>query len=727
MSKASKLYKVLMTAMIVAIAGMLLASGIIALQKSMKLNLSFNMNPNIFCRIDASIGDNTSYNTIFCNTPNNATIGAGWSGNGNTLTFTNSSTDMVKTVYLKIWNHTETRVMIETTNHTSVISAGTLATGTQGSEFSVSVPANGNASLDFSQVFAIDVSGVSHATITPQSNVYTIDGTYYVKSGATPTFAIESSEHYDELDDVTVSSTAEKSFSNGVLTLSNITGDVVVSASPIAMTYTITFNANGGTGGSTQAVQYGNTYSIPTEPTRADYTFLGWATSSGATSATWEAGSTDTQTCSGNKDWYAVWQSNNVTITFTSTTNNLQVNSINGTTITTITSLPMKKTETKNVVVTSSYGVGYWSRTANYSVTSGSATVSFDSLTGDLTITNPSGDVTIDVADHANAFKPWTYGTYVDSGASTIGTQVTYNTVYYPAFKGYKYVKFKDVDTWDPTYSSYSGAPVPLRFIIIGAGSSVSNATMLGAVQNTYVTSYAFKGTLTNAKYSNTGKNSELGDSQVLLLSEQVVDRMYYGSDYGLWTHSGSTIRIFLNGDFYTNSGLSSYASYIPTPTLKTAWRYHSGTNYGATYNSQKCVEDTSSKIFVLASRNGKFTSGTSAANGIHVTNTNTSYQTVKYGYQNYCVEDYLGTSDATFTFKVPTETSFSGGNCTYEDAKLKSIAGMYTSSWWLRSGVCDDTYYAYFVNYSGAVYGSVVNYNNGVRPSFILDISNSF
>ena len=114
MSKASKLYKVLMTAMIVAIAGMLLASGIIALQKSMKLNLSFNMNPNIFCRIDASIGDNTSYNTIFCNTPDNATIGAGWSGNGNTLTFTNSSTDMVKTVYLKIWNHTETRVMIET-------------------------------------------------------------------------------------------------------------------------------------------------------------------------------------------------------------------------------------------------------------------------------------------------------------------------------------------------------------------------------------------------------------------------------------------------------------------------------------------------------------------------------------------------------------------------------------------------------------------------------------
>ena len=689
MSKASKLYKVFMTAMIVAIAGMLLASGLIALQKSMKLNLSFNMNPNIFCRIDASIGDNTSYNTIFCNTPDNATIGAGWSGNGNTLTFTNSSADMVKTVYLKIWNHTETRVMIETTNHTSVISAGTLATGTQGSEFSVSVPANGKANLDFSQVFAVDVSGVSHATVTPESNVYTIGGTYYVKSGATPTFAIESSEHYDELDDVTVSSTAEKSFLNGVLTLSNITGDVIVTASASAMSYTITYYKNAGdttTVHTTQSVTYDDPYSIPTEPTRADYIFLGWATSSDATSATWEAGSTSTQTCSGNKDWYAVWQANNVTITFT-TSSNLQVNSINGTTATPLTSLDMKTTETKNVVVTSTT-TGQWSRAVTCSVTGGSADVSLDKFTGDLTITTPTGDTTINISENVGAFKPWTYGTYVNNEGSAIGDKVSYNTVHYPAFEGYKYIQFQNKSEITTTNHDGTTQTVPLRWIAIGAGANV----------NTIFTE-------TNANVP-TGDGvdlgKDLGDDQVLVLSEKLLLKDSFddnnnngskddGVDLGDW--NDSTLKAWLNGDtgvtgassynnrtyFLDATGWSTYVAnnYIATTTTKTA--------DNSVRSNTSLENDNGCSIFLLA----------------HYY-TNSKYPV--YGLQNYMIQTYLGAAGTS---------------------KYIGYLGTTATYWWLRSGDSDSYSRAYFVDYGGYVnFGPVNSRNIAVRSSFILNLA---
>ncbi|MBR4407988.1 MAG: BspA family leucine-rich repeat surface protein [Clostridia bacterium] len=46
MSKSNRIYKIFMTTMIVAIAGMLLAMGIIAAQKTMKLGVQFSSNPN---------------------------------------------------------------------------------------------------------------------------------------------------------------------------------------------------------------------------------------------------------------------------------------------------------------------------------------------------------------------------------------------------------------------------------------------------------------------------------------------------------------------------------------------------------------------------------------------------------------------------------------------------------------------------------------------------------
>ena len=73
---------------------------------------------------------------------------------------------------------------------------------------------------------------------------------------------------------------------------------------------TITFNANGGSGApSKQQKIIGETTYIPyTKPTRSGYAFQGWSTSSWATSADYQPGSTYTPY--GNMTFYAVWSQN---------------------------------------------------------------------------------------------------------------------------------------------------------------------------------------------------------------------------------------------------------------------------------------------------------------------------------------------------------------------------------------------------------------------------------
>ena len=71
--------------------------------------------------------------------------------------------------------------------------------------------------------------------------------------------------------------------------------------------YTISFNANGGSGGpGYHSATYGTVITLSTStPTRDGYTFLGWATSSTATTATYQPG--DEYTVYGSRVLYAVW------------------------------------------------------------------------------------------------------------------------------------------------------------------------------------------------------------------------------------------------------------------------------------------------------------------------------------------------------------------------------------------------------------------------------------
>ena len=79
-------------------------------------------------------------------------------------------------------------------------------------------------------------------------------------------------------------------------------------------TYTLTYNANGGS--NPPSAQSGSTsYTISsTKPTKSGYSFLGWAKSSSATSASYTAG--DKITLTANTTLYAVWSKNTCKVSF---------------------------------------------------------------------------------------------------------------------------------------------------------------------------------------------------------------------------------------------------------------------------------------------------------------------------------------------------------------------------------------------------------------------------
>ncbi|HCT29958.1 MAG TPA: hypothetical protein DIW31_04330, partial [Bacteroidales bacterium] len=77
-------------------------------------------------------------------------------------------------------------------------------------------------------------------------------------------------------------------------------------------TYTVTFNAQGGTAVSSTTASSGSTIAAPTPPTRSCYTFAGWYKEASCTNA-WNF-STDIVTA--NTTLYAKWTLNAFTVTF---------------------------------------------------------------------------------------------------------------------------------------------------------------------------------------------------------------------------------------------------------------------------------------------------------------------------------------------------------------------------------------------------------------------------
>jgi uncharacterized repeat protein (TIGR02543 family) len=83
-------------------------------------------------------------------------------------------------------------------------------------------------------------------------------------------------------------------------------------------TYTVTYNANGGTGAPAAGKKnHGVAYTLSTtKPTRTGYTFLGWNTSSTATTASHQPGGKTNANTNQNIIFYAVWKANTYTVKY---------------------------------------------------------------------------------------------------------------------------------------------------------------------------------------------------------------------------------------------------------------------------------------------------------------------------------------------------------------------------------------------------------------------------
>ena len=90
----------------------------------------------------------------------------------------------------------------------------------------------------------------------------------------------------------------------------NYTGNAAVTLYAVwkANTYTVSYNANGGTGApANQTKTYGVTLKLSsTKPTRTNYNFLGWGTSSGSTTVAYAAGAN--YTANAAITLYAIWE-----------------------------------------------------------------------------------------------------------------------------------------------------------------------------------------------------------------------------------------------------------------------------------------------------------------------------------------------------------------------------------------------------------------------------------
>lgn len=197
-----------------------------------------------------------------------------------------------------------------------------------------------------------------------------------------------------------------------------------------ANTYTVSYNANNGTGApASQTKTYGVTLTLSsTKPTRTGYTFQGWATSSTATSATYSAGGS--YTANASAVLYAVWKATTWTVSYVA----------NGGSTT-----PASQTKTSSAAITLASAISRASSSVTYTVTldAGASGASTGDSDNKLTATKTT----------SYTFYKWksTAGTLYDAGASyTLNQSTTMTAQWTPRTSG------GTVTLPTPTWSGYS-------------------------------------------------------------------------------------------------------------------------------------------------------------------------------------------------------------------------------------------------------------------------------
>ncbi len=259
--------------------------------------------------------------------------------NTNQLTVSNVTSNTTCQVNFKSNNHTvNMNVSGGTISPTSAtVSHGSsktfTVTASTGYTTTVSCTNGVSGGISGSTVTVSNVTSNTTCTVTLPSKTYTVsaapNSTTYATVSApssvsvshggshTFTFSVKTGYEYSSLSNCTGGSYNK---STNKLTVSNVTSNRSCTVNFKAKTYTITFNARGGTGGPTTVSKtHGVTLTLPTtKPTRSGYTFAEWNTKSDGTGTAYAPGAS--YTGNANATLYARWLgSNTYTIQATST------------------------------------------------------------------------------------------------------------------------------------------------------------------------------------------------------------------------------------------------------------------------------------------------------------------------------------------------------------------------------------------------------------------------
>lgn len=164
--------------------------------------------------------------------------------------------------------------------------------------------------LEYIASYAVSGSNIGKAYTVKIAGT-TVKNSTFVIAGKKGTYTIASGTHTvnKTIEEQTISFSTSFTFN---VTWSGVYGSTKSASSTIDIAaknkYTVSYNANGGTGApSSQSKWHGVDIALSkTKPTRTNYTFKGWGTSSTATTESYEPG--DTYSADKNITLYAIWE-----------------------------------------------------------------------------------------------------------------------------------------------------------------------------------------------------------------------------------------------------------------------------------------------------------------------------------------------------------------------------------------------------------------------------------
>ena len=322
-NKRKTAYELIIVGLSIILLALCAYMGITAVQKSMRLNISFSSTPSIkvLIQIEDPQADG-GYRTIFRNDANTQ-IGDGLRISGNTLSFTesfaNSEPNIGESFVLKFTNlMTNSGLKVSEVGSSAsadptYVTMKASGTGLNTATMTISGSEVSTLQLMFSEynTYTVSFSGPSVSNATSEAG-----------SGDGYSTTLTPKEGYNIPSSVSItvggvaidSNSYTYTPSTGALTINAgvVNGDVVITATATAKSYTITYNLAGGTNHASNPATYTVEDTITLQaPTRLFYEFTGWTESNGSTP---ETSVTIPQGSTGNKAYTANWTLGNYTL-----------------------------------------------------------------------------------------------------------------------------------------------------------------------------------------------------------------------------------------------------------------------------------------------------------------------------------------------------------------------------------------------------------------------------